>query len=303
MLAVLGDYVRRIWLHAAADDLFFLASGLAFSILLAALPFVLLVVAGLAILLGQSPDAAEASAHTFLDQLLPAHAEGGQSAAHQLVDEVLRARGTLGFWSLVVYLWFSARLWGALRSALARVLDTAPPRGVIAGKLFDFRMTFATSAVVIAYAVLNAYIAVATSGAVRFLVDLGLREDVMGGLEYVVGRSIALVLIFGLFWVVYRYIPVKRLHTSSAVLGAATAGILFEIARQVYAVVTANAGPATLYAGTLYTIVSVVFWAYYAAFILLFGGEVARVHELRRLQLLPAKTRAHGRGDARVGGQ
>lgn len=290
MLATLGIYARRIWHHAASDDLFFLASGLAFSILLAALPFVLLVVAGLALLLGQSPDTAAASAHAFLDQLLPAHAEGRDSAAHRLVDEVLRARGTLGLWSAVIYLWFSARLWGALRSALARVLDTAPPRGIIAGKLFDFRMTFATSALVVAYVTLNAYIAVATSGAVRYLVELGLREDVMGGLEYLVGRLISLLLVFALFWGVYRYIPVKRLHTSSVVLGAVTASALFEVAREVYAVVTASAGPATLYAGTLYTIVSVVFWVYYAAFILLLGGEVARVHELRRLQLLPQRT-------------
>ena len=44
--------------------------------------------------------------------------------------------------------------------------------------------------------------------------------------------------------------------------------------------------------GTLYAIVSVVFWVYYAAFILLVGAEVARVHELRRLASLPR--RRHG---------
>lgn len=242
----------------------------------------------LALFLGLSPDASIENAHQILDRFLPLHAEGTSSPAHQLVDEVLQARGALGFWSAIVYVWFSARLWGALRSAFSRVLDAQSPRGLIAGKLFDFRMTFATSALVIAYVALNTYILIATKA---FLVDAGIRGDVMSGLEYAVGRIVSFALIFVGFWAVYRYIPVKRLHGSSVLLGAATASVLFEIARQVYTTVTATAGPGTLYSGTLYTVVSVVFWVYYAAFIVLLGGEVARVHELRRIQALPRTTR------------
>ena len=41
------DYVRRVWVNSSEDDIFFLAGGIAFNILLAALPFVLLVITGL----------------------------------------------------------------------------------------------------------------------------------------------------------------------------------------------------------------------------------------------------------------
>ena len=283
------DYARRIWRHGAEDDLFFLASGLAFSILLAALPFVLLIVSALAYLPNVSPGDPAASVHEFLDRLLPAHREGGSSPVHDIVNDVLRTRGALGLWSAAGYLWFSARLYGALRSAFARVFDLEVQRGIIAGKIFDVRMTVITTVLFIAYMVLNAYMAIATSRGAQFLVAHGIRGDVMGEVEHALGRLVAFALLVALFWGVFRFVPVKRIHTGSILLGAVTASVLFEVARTVFTSVTVHAGPGSIYSGTLYTIVSVVFWVYYAAFILLLGAEMARVHELRRLAALPRR--------------
>ena len=79
----------------------------------------------------------------------------------------------------------------------------------------------------------------------------------------------------------YRFIPVRGIPTRAAVVGAATAAIMFELTRAAYTALTGLLSPATIYTGTLYTIVSVVFWVYYAAIIFLIGGEVARVYEIR----------------------
>ena len=48
----LGDIVRRVWNQSAEDNVLFLAGGLAFNILLALVPFVLLLISGLSFLLG-----------------------------------------------------------------------------------------------------------------------------------------------------------------------------------------------------------------------------------------------------------
>ena len=63
--------------------------------------------------------------------------------------------------------------------------------------------------------------------------------------------------------------------------GAVTASVMFELTRVAYAAFTEYLSPSTIYTGVLYTIVSVVFWVYYAAIIFLIGGEVARVYEIR----------------------
>ncbi|HEX6943149.1 MAG TPA: YhjD/YihY/BrkB family envelope integrity protein [Gemmatimonadaceae bacterium] len=276
----LADYLRRIWNHSADDDLLFLASGVAFGILLAALPFVLLIMSGLATLLQATPERTALTVHQLLDTLLPRHGADEESV-HALINGVVETRGALGIWGAILYLWFTARLFGALRSALSQVLDFGTQRGVVAGKLHDLRLTIVATVLITGYLALTAYVAIATSRGVQFFERLGLRKDVMSGVEYTIGRLLAFILIVALIFLLYRFIPVRGIPTRAALAGAIAASIMFELTRVAYAALTGLLSPATLYTGVLYTIVSVVFWVYYAAVIFLIGGEVARVYEIR----------------------
>ena len=53
---LLRDYAKRVWDNSGEDNVFFLAGGIAFNILLAAVPFFLLLATSLLYLLNQSPD-------------------------------------------------------------------------------------------------------------------------------------------------------------------------------------------------------------------------------------------------------
>ena len=279
--ASIADYLRRIWHHSAEDDLLFLASGVAFGILLAALPFGLLIMSVLATLLNETPEHTALSVHQLLDTLLPKHTGPMEESVHALINGVLATRGALGIWGAAGYFWFTARLFGALRSALSQVLDFGTQRGVVAGKLHDFRLTLVSTFLITAYLALTAYAAIATSRGVELFVNLGIRSDVMSGVEYALGRLLALILVVTLIFLLYRFIPVRGIPTRAAVAGAVTASVMFELTRVAYAAFTDYLSPATIYTGVLYTIVSVVFWVYYAAIIFLIGGEVARVYEIR----------------------
>lgn len=256
--------------------------------MLAALPFTLLIIALLAFVLNRTPELTALSVHQLIDTLLPAHAGGNDSVVHQVIDDVLRTRGALGITSALGYVWFAARLFGALRSALGKVLDYGSQRGIIAGKLFDVRLVGVSTALLTGYLALSAYIAIGTSRGVQFLVSLGLRDDVMTGLEYGIGRLLAFGLVVLLTFLLYRHVPVRTIPPAAALSGALVSSVLLEGARILYSTVTISIAPAGLYAGTLYTVVSVVFWAYYAAIIFLLGCEVARVHEIRRGVMIDA---------------
>ena len=132
------DYARRVWNNSAEDDIFFLAGGIAFNILLAAVPFVLLVVSGLVFALGLSPDASLAEVRTIIDRFLPPHAESPEPAIHNILAEVVKARNTLGIWGAFTFVWFSTRLFGSLRTVLAEIFDIETGRGIIAGKILQF---------------------------------------------------------------------------------------------------------------------------------------------------------------------
>ncbi|MEO7966621.1 MAG: YihY/virulence factor BrkB family protein, partial [Gemmatimonadaceae bacterium] len=287
---VLRDYAKRVWNSSGEDDIFFLASGIAFNIMLAAVPFVFLVISGLVYALGLTPDASLAEVSILLDRFLPPHPETPDSSVHRLIGDIIGAREQLGIYGAVTFIWFSTRLFGSLRTVLAEIFDIETERGVIGGKLFDIKMTVYSSALLVAYLVINVYLAVATTRGQTFLTDLGLREDVMGGLEYVIGRLIAFLFLSLTFFALYKYLPNRRIRVQQALVGALSTAFLFEAARNVWTAYTRSFDPGSLYTGTIYALVSLVFWVYYSALIFIIGGEVAQVHELRRVRRLQRET-------------
>src|SRR5215211_3068662 len=92
----LRDYAKRVWDNAGEDSVFFLAGGIAFNLILAALPFVLLLGTGLTYFLPMFvPGDVDSNQKIFdfIDHLLPAHAETGpNSPYHTLINDLLRTR-------------------------------------------------------------------------------------------------------------------------------------------------------------------------------------------------------------------
>ena len=281
------DYLKRIWDNSAEDNVLFLAGVIAFNILLAAIPFLLLLIAGLTYLLPAISDMdPSAAVNAFVDRLLPLHTESSGSAIHTMLADVLRTRGTVTVYSAVLFAWLSTRLFGSLRTALADVFDIENERSIIRGKIFDFEITLVATVLFVASTIVSTYLSLATTRGLSVLVDLGLRKDVMGQFEYWIGRVLAFVFITMMFFALYKFLPVRKVRTRTALLAAIFSGILFEAAKQVFRVVIRSMNPSSLYTGTIAALIIVVVWVYYAALIFLIGGEVGQVYELRRTKKL-----------------
>jgi len=278
------DVVRRVWNQSAEDNVPFLAGGLAFNVLLALVPFALLLVTGLSFLLGSGPDEAARTVTTLVELLLPNDAPGASALLRDVVGDILVTRRSVTLYSAIGFAWFSTRLFGSLRSTLALTFD-GTDRGIVAGKLFDFAATIVATVAVVAYVVVSAYLDLATTQGLALLREVGLREDAMGTVGYLLGRLLALSLVLALFHALYRGLPRRRPPRDAAFIGALVATLLFEIARHLFGVIVAQTDPGSLYTGTIAAIVSVVFWTYYGSFLFLVGGEVAQAVALRRGEL------------------
>jgi membrane protein len=286
----LRDYAKRVWDNSGEDNIFFLAGGIAFNILLAAVPFVLLLVSGLATLLNHSADETLIDVTAIIDSLLPPHAETSESPVHKLLVDIIRARGAVGVYSAIGFIWFSTRLFGSLRSVLADVFDIESDRGIIQGKLFDVQITIMATLLLVAYTGLSAYLALATTRGVQLVERLGIRADVMGTLEYAFGRLLAFAFVATMFFALYKFLPNRKIRSQTAWIAALFSGVMLEIAKNVFTAYVAEFNPGSIYTGTLYALVIVVFWVYYAAMIFILGGEVGQVHELRRVRRLQRET-------------
>lgn len=290
VLWTLRDYAKRVWDNAGEDNIFFLTGGIAFNILLAAVPFMLLLLSGLGYLL--DTDAAEASqtVYRFIDNLLPPHDESPSSPIHALLDDIVQARGQVGLIGLLGFVWFSTRLFGSLRTVLAEVFDIEETRGIVGGKLFDVQITVVSTILFALYTVLNAYIGIAAAQSARRLEETGVQADVIGNLTSSFGRTVAFIFLTLMFFALYKYLPSRRIRWQSAALGAVFTSTFFELFKILFTAYLASFNPGSFYTGTLYTIIIVVLWVYYSSFFFIVGGEVGRVYELRRVRRLQRET-------------
>jgi membrane protein len=276
------DYAKRVWDNAGEDNVLFLAGGIAFNILLAVVPFVLLLVWFLTYLLDKSSaNASEVVTH-YIDRLLPTHSELPDSPYHKLLTEILKTHTRLPIWSSIGFVWFSTRLFGSLRTVLASVFDIENERSIIMGKIFDIQMTILATVLITANTLISTYVLLATNQSVLVLEDLGIRHDVMGQAKVWGSQLVASILVATMFFALYKFLPVRRVRTKTAWVAAAFTTVMFEFAKFLFAAYVTSFNPGSLYTGTIAVLVGIVVWVYYAALIFILGGEVGQVYELRR---------------------
>ncbi|HVF39405.1 MAG TPA: YihY/virulence factor BrkB family protein [Gemmatimonadaceae bacterium] len=282
----LRDYARRVWDNSGEDNVFFLAGGIAFNLLLAAVPFFLLFASGLAYLLNQSAEASSAEINEIVDRFLPARRANEPSPIGALLVDIIKSRRAIGIYSVIGFIWFSTRLFGSLRSVLAQIFDIDSDRGIVAGKIFDIQITIVSTLLLVAYTGLNAYLALATTQGLTVLGQLGLRKDMMGTLEYNIGQVVAFSFIALMFFSLYKFLPNRNIRWRTALIASLFTSLLLEVAKRFFGAYVTSFNPGSFYTGTIAALVIIVVWVYYASLIFILGGEVAQVYELRRVRRL-----------------
>lgn len=283
---MLRDYSRRVWDNSAEDNIFFLAGGIAFNLLLAIVPFFLLLAGGLGYFLEHSPEVRAREIAALVGTLLPMESTDASQPIVRLLVEILQSRPTVQFVSAIGFIWFSTRLFGSVRSVLASIFDIEADRGIIAGKIFDIKVTIVATILLVGYVVLSAYLALATTQGSTLLVELGLRRDVMGNVEYTIGRIVAFTSIAILFFSLYKFLPKRKIRWQMALVAATFSSVMFELAKYAFGILIVSFSPQTMYSGTVAAAVITVIWVYYGALIFILGGEVGQVFELRRVRKL-----------------
>ncbi len=286
----LKDYSVRVFEKADDDNVFVLASGLTFSILVAAVPFLFIIVSLISLTLEAAAEAAGVEPieqlRQYLSVIVPVLGEGGVSGAEDsLPEEVIEwavSRGqAIGLISFGLFVWFSTRLFGSIRAVLREIFDLRQSRGIIQGKIFDAEMVLVSSVLVI----LNIGITIVFNLAkARGFEVLGLSPVHVGILERISAQVTALAFIFLLFLLLYKYVPARRVPWRMAVAAAVFTAVCWELLKFGFAFyLTRVADYRSIYGG-IATLVVVVVWLYYLAIVFVLGAEVAQVHELRRVR-------------------
>jgi len=267
--------VREVYDQAAADDIFFLASGLTFSLLLAAIPFLALLLAVAGLILAPQIEAPRSAVLEWVGSLLPVSQRVEQEILAQLVDVVEFSR-SLGLISAILFVWFSTRLFGALRTVLDSVFDLREGPGILKSKLLDVKL------VVIAAILLTANVGITTT----FLTvsrDWIERLPLTNGLPaQLLGYATAFAAIFLMFLLIYKFVPTTGLRWRTAAMAALVASIGFELVKAALGWYLSDVADFSRFFFAFATLVVLVVSFYYTAIAFVLGGEVAKVYGLRR---------------------
>jgi membrane protein len=267
---------------------------LTFDALLAAVPFILLVLVGLTHLAQAVTHGPPVDSVLLFHRFLPPHAGASQdpfAMIERILTGVTQNRGQLSLYAAPAFLWFSTRLFAGIRTALNDVYDVslrpARPQGFIAvyvhAKVRDTIMVIATVLLFLMNTLLSTGLAFVQARGAESVPQLAFFVSTMGR---VVTEVLAFAFSVSLFYVTYRYASARRLPWKTALLGASFTAVLFEIAKRLYALYLANftsfdawGGDANLGAAALF-----ILWVYYTAIVFLLGGVVAETWELRKMQ-------------------
>jgi len=274
----------------------FFASALSFDTLLAAVPFALLLFAGLGKLLqGLSHSGGSGiDLDRVFETLLPPHARGAGDpflVAEDLLGRLASFGQSVTLVAVPAFLWFSTRAFASIRTALNEIYDVSlrPVRrhflvAFLVGKIRDLSMVVMTIVLFLASTTISTALALAQAWS---------EQQAPAALAFLVtsfGRILAELVAFGfilaLFLLLYRFGSPRRMRWQAALVASLFAAIAFEVARRLYAfyithVATMNRASTELGIGA---IILFVLWLYYSAFVFLLGGVVAETWELRRLQ-------------------
>lgn len=260
-------FVRRVYVSAYEDNVFFLASALAFDALAAVLPFTVLVLAILGHLAYSAADPV-GGIQNLLDFALPRGGPELRAAAERFLFRLAEGRETLSLVGLPLFLWFSTRFYSSARAALNEVFDTEESRPWLLGKGIDLILVLASLALLL----LNALVTVQVAA-----------YPWLGQLFAQLGAFSAMVV---LFFLVYTLAPSRRVSWDMALVGAVVAALAFEIAKALYGFYLARFATfdRLLSGSNAVAVVLLVAWVYYTACAFLIGGEVAETYDLMKRQ-------------------
>jgi membrane protein len=276
-----AEFGRRVYIKAGDDDIFFLAGGIAFNVLVAAVPFLLMLIAIFGYVLKAAVNDPQQAAVEYVLSILPP-SQRIVSITRSLVGEVVAGRTRFGILGLVLFIWSSTRLVASLRSVLKHIFDLPEERPIIAGMFFDLQMVLVAGTLFVFNTGITVAVEAAQAYGVRWL-GLSAYPEVQS-VQRALARILAFCFILLMFVLMYRYLPKRKTPWRIALVAAVFTSVSWELLKGIFAwYVTYVSDWRTTY-GTLASLILLVFWIYYSAIVFVLGGEVAQVYDLMRIR-------------------
>jgi len=247
-----------------------LGGGLAFSLFVCIVPFTLIIFW----LLGKFLDSAEVEMQiiTLIETVIPyeGYADFVRQIIFDRVREVIEFRNLAGFIGIVGLFFAASGFASSLRTVLNKVFGTDLDMNLFLGKLRDF--------VVILIVVLSFLITTMLLPLVDFLSSFA---EATPYLQQFLSNSISFIIMYFLFSLMYKFMPIVKIRKRSVLIGALWAALLWVGAKVLFGYYLTQFQTFPRIYGAYALGVVVAFWIYYTAVVFIIGAEIGKLFDER----------------------
>ncbi len=272
--AHLSSQARRIagltllldtWQAYSRDQMGTLAAALAYYLLLALFPLLLLLIAIASPFLASDQVVREAV--RFAANYFP----GAEHELRTILEQVITARGPVTVFAALGLLWSASGVFDLVQSGLNRAWRVAQTRPLWRQRLVSL------------VTVLGLGVLFGISFASSALLHSGIRYrfQIAGVSVEVVGLVFTTFLNFILFSIIYKAFPYAHVTYRQVWAGALLASILWELAKILFVFYLLNFARFSLVYGSVGAVIALLVWGFITATILLFGAEMSAVSARR----------------------
>lgn len=265
------SFLKQLTKRIVEDDLWGMAAQLAFFFLLSLFPFMLFLVT----LLGFLP-VTQDDLINFLSVYAP---DQTISLIGDTVSQVVEERnGGLLSLGILGTLWSASNGINSVIKSMNTAYNIEEKRSMIVTRLIAIALTiFMLFVIIIAF-----LLPVFGQRIGEYLFSfIGLSEDflvVWNAMRW----GISSIIIFLVLLALYRMAPSRRVYFADAAVGAIVATILWQIVSLTFSFYVNSAGNFSATYGSLGGVIILMLWFYLSGMIIIFGGEVNALIELRR---------------------
>ena len=263
------------------DDILFLASGIAFNVLLCIIPLLLLFSSFLGSLLNSS-DIAMQNIDKFLSKALPnqSQAIGIKNLTFRIINDMVEFRQSMGVFGAIVLIYTSTSLFSSVRSALHRIYRITTTTGIFLSQMKDVILVLALGWLFISINSLNwIYTLISRYSLEMFGPNFVALQT---ALPDFLARLTSVILTILMAFLAYRFIPFYGTTTRSSIISAIATTVLWKIAGFLFTLYFATFKPFNKIYGAYAFILVAMMWVYFSSIVFILGGAIGGLYRERK---------------------
>jgi len=260
--------------------IFLYGGGLAFSLFVCIVPFLLILISVLGSILEFS--SVKDQIMTFIDTVVPyeEYASYAKEIVFSRIQEVVEYKSAAGYIGAFGLFFAASGLFSSMRTILNKVFTyhKREEKSAIIGKLRDFAMVI----IIIVLVMISTFLLPAIDIIKNYTINIPFLSFIkLGVLEHLMISSVSFLIIFITFLTFYSLIPYTMLGNKVKSVSALSAALLWELAKRAFGYYIGHISSMNKIYGTYALLVVLGFWVYYSCIIFIIGAEIGQLFRER----------------------